>query len=295
MGDKLKSVACYSWIYKLRYFKIVHPRTPLKHINISCIKMENKNQVFVVGAGLPRTGTNSMQKALEILLKGPVYHMWECIAGGTRDIGFWNKSCKSSNSAEEWRNFFANNGYKGAVDFPAVVFYKEIMEAYPNSKVILTVREPETWYNSVNGTIKPGNDEAISFPVNILDRLMGTWPQNDMVQNITRKDKNRLQQDLFDVMDKGKEASVKYYNDWVEEVKKTVPSDRLLVFSVKEGWEPVCKFLGLPVPEEPFPNVNDSSMIQGYFRQKKIMAWSLVLGAPILLGLSSLFAKTMWF
>ena len=65
-----------------------------------------------------------MQKALEILLKAPVYHMWEVVMSGKRDIDFWNSVCQSSKSAEEWKNFFATNGYKGAVDFPAVVFYK---------------------------------------------------------------------------------------------------------------------------------------------------------------------------
>ena len=85
--------------------------------------MEDKD-VFVVGAGLSRTGTKSMQEALKILLKGPVYHMFEVIMSGTRDIEFWNSVCKSPKSAEEWKNFFAENGYKGSMDFPAVVFYK---------------------------------------------------------------------------------------------------------------------------------------------------------------------------
>ena len=80
---------------------------------------------------------------------------------------------------------------------------------------------------------------------------------------------------LFDVMDEGKEASVEYYNSWVEEVKKTVPEDRLLVFSVKEGWEPLCKFLGMPIPDEPFPHVNDKKGMKEMFFKKKIVAWSL--------------------
>ena len=96
-------------------------------------------------------------------------------------------------------------------------------------------------------------------------------------------------------MDEGLEPSIKYYNDWVEEVKRIVPADRLLVFSVKEGWEPVCKFLGKPIPDEPFPFVNDSNMMKQFFRRKKIMAWTLVFVTPIILGASSYFAKTMFF
>jgi len=258
-------------------------------------RFQGSNDVFVIGAGLPRTGTNSMQKALQKLLDGKVYHMWEVVESLTRDIGFWNDLCKSPKSSEEWRNFYEANGYKGAVDFPSVVFYKEILEAFPNSKVILTVRDPATWVKSVNDTIKSGNDDGIKFPVNIIDNLAGFGPLNNMIQNICRRDRNRLHQDLFDVMDEGLEPSIKYYNDWVEEVKRIVPADRLLVFSVKEGWEPVCKFLGKPIPDEPFPFVNDGNMMKQFFWKKKIMAWTLVFATPIILGASSYFAKTMFF
>ena len=76
-----------------------------------------------------------------------------------------------------------------------------------------------------------------------------------------------------------------YYNNWVEEVKKNVPSDKLLIFSVKEGWEPLCKFLNLPVPDGPFPNTNDTKMMQQRLRVGKIMAYLLVFGVPILIGI----------
>merc|ERR1719464_789871 len=69
---------------------------------------------------------------------------------------------------------------------------------------------------------------------------------------------------LFEAIRQGKEASVNYYNNWVEEVKKNVPRDKLLIFSVKEGWEPLCKFLDLPVPEGPFPNTNDTTKIESW-------------------------------
>jgi len=256
----------------------------------STIKM-----VFVVGAGLPRTGTNSTKVALEILLKGPVYHMYEVIFSGNRDIDFWNELCKNPKTSEEWQKFYGNNGYKGAVDYPSVLFYKEIAEAFPDSKVVLTVRDPEAWYKSVTETIKELNDDAISFPVNILNYLKGQYPLDNMIQNVLRRKGNRLGEGVFDVMDEGLEASIKYYNDWVERVKEAIPADRLLVFSVKDGWEPLCKFLDLPVPEEPFPHVNDKNVIKQMTKGAKTQAWSLVLGVPVLLGLSSYFAKNFWF
>ena len=80
--------------------------------------------MFIVGAGLPRTGTNSLQVALKILLGGPVYHMWEVVFSGTRDVEFWNEASQEEKTADEWKDFFSANGYKGGVDFPCVVFYK---------------------------------------------------------------------------------------------------------------------------------------------------------------------------
>ena len=97
---------------------------------------------------------------------------------------------------------------------------------------------------------------------------------------------------LFDAISEGKDASVAYFNNWVEEVKKTVPKERLLVFSVKEGWGPLCNFLNVPVPEEPFPNTNDSASMKKYVKMNQIKAYSIVVGAPIVFGVCAfLFVK----
>merc|ERR1711935_157201 len=237
--------------------------------------MNNEEKVFVLGAGLPRTGTNSLQTALQILLEGPVYHMYEVLKTGTRDVPFWNEACKAEKTPEEWRDFFAANDYLGGVDYPLVLFYKEIMEAFPKSKVVLILRDPEAWYASVNMTIKKLNDDANKFPVNMLLDITGEAPIYEMKQNVLRRDRNRLHQGIFDVMEEGLEASVDYYNNWVEEVKRTVPEDRLLVFRVQEGWEPLCEFLGMPVPNEPFPHVNDKNVIKQMGFKQKMVAWSL--------------------
>lgn len=107
--------------------------------------------------------------------------------------------------------------YQASVDFPSFLFYKEMMEAYPDAKVILTVREPEKWNEIVNETIY---------------KLM----QNE-------------------------QHMICWFNNHTEEVKRAVPAEKLLVFSVKEGWEPLCKFLGADVPAPPFPKANDGQAI----------------------------------
>ena len=98
---------------------------------------------------------------------------------------------------------------------------------------------------------------------------------------------------MFSVIQEGKEASVKFYNDWVDEVKKTVPKERLLIFSVKQGWEPLCQFLNLPQPSVPFPKSNDSgsinSLIQASKRQSYLGFFALTL--PILMAFLALYYK----
>ena len=96
---------------------------------------------------------------------------------------------------------------------------------------------------------------------------------------------------LNNVIKKGKEASMQYYNNWVEEVKNTVPSEKLLIFSVKEGWEPLCKFLNVPIPEGPFPHTNDSAQMKKFIKSNQIKAKMVVIGAPILLGICAYFLQ----
>ena len=92
---------------------------------------------------------------------------------------------------------------------------------------------------------------------------------------------------LFDAIEQGKEASIKYYTDWISEVKNVVPKEKLLVFSVKEGWEPLCHFLDLPTPIEPFPKTNDTKMVKRTIKTIRIASYCLVFGLmPFILGIS---------
>jgi len=243
----------------------------------------NFDGFVVIGAGLPRTGTASMRSALSILLKGPIYHMFEVLKGGQPEVEFWNAAGRGKKTNEEWKQFFEGRGFRAGVDFPPSLFYEKLMEIFPDAKVVMTVRDnPEKWYDSVHGTIYQINLAANSFPLNILTKLDGSAAFHDMAGNLM---KDGVPDGLFEAISQGKEASVKYYNNWVEEVKKNVPSDKLLTFSVKEGWEPLCKFLDLPVPDGPFPNTNDTKMMQQRLRVGKTIAYLLVFGVPILIGI----------
>ena len=156
------------------------------------ISEPNYNGFLVIGAGLPRTGTASLRSALSLLLNGPIYHMGEVYATHGRDVPFWTEACAGLKKRDQWRDFFENRGYRGAVDFPVALFYKEIMAAYPEAKVILTQRSPETWYRSVKETIYLGLVEATSFPVKILAFLNGEWRMDNMCHLVTRRNGNRF-------------------------------------------------------------------------------------------------------
>ena len=90
---------------------------------------------------------------------------------------------------------------------------------------------------------------------------------------------------MFDAIYDGEEAAVKYFNNWIEEVKQHVPAERLLVYSAKEGWEPLCKFLNVPIPHQTYPNSNDTKAMLWRFKERKIRAYCFVYGVPIVLGM----------
>ena len=89
---------------------------------------------------------------------------------------------------------------------------------------------------------------------------------------------------LYDAIEEGEQSSVEYFNKWMEEVKGVVPEEKLLIFDVRQGWQPLCQFLDVPVPNHDFPNTNDSKMMKKRFKQRKIIGYAIVCGIPMLLG-----------
>lgn len=237
------------------------PYTQLLSSNIKPIK----GGLVVLGAGLPRTGTSSLREALKILLKGPCHHMIsvfdedqsEVKETPEKNFQFWNRAMTRKLDPSEWREFFESRGYCAGLDYPVALFYREIMEAYPDIKIILGVRDPHRWFKSVRDSIYTGRSLFKDPTVQVYTRLSGEWgPRDCSLRSCT---------ELYDVIEKGEEESVQFFNDWVAEVKKNVPEDRLLLFQAKEGWQPLCEFLGVPVPDVPYPNINDTGNILGKY------------------------------
>ena len=195
----------------------------------------------VIGAGIGRTGTSSLKRALEQLGFGPCHHMEEVIKHPA-EVPTWQAAARGEKV--DWVRFMAP--WRAAVDFPSAMYYRDLMAAFPDAKVILSVRDPDAWYESMRQTILPA---LTRFPNNIVTPFLPYVSGPTLVMRGTAM--RRVLDHFSD-----REASKKVFTDWNEEVKRTVPKERLLVFQAKEGWEPLCEFLGVPVPDEPFPRVN---------------------------------------
>ena len=192
----------------------------------------------VIGAGFGRTGTVSLKEALEHL-GYPCYHMQEVMkAYGRGHVDTWDAAL-TGHTDIDWEGLFA--GYEATVDFPACVFYRELMAAFPDAVVVLSIRDPGRWWSSFS--------KLLGLVTKA--RFFGFVP---MFRKFSAMNVNLVQY-VFDGMPDRRRA-IQCYLRHVEDVKATVPKARLLVYSVTEGWEPLCKFLGKPVPDIPFPHAN---------------------------------------
>lgn len=196
--------------------------------------------VEVIGAGFGRTGTLSLKLALEKLGFDKCYHMVEVFAN-PRHVAIWHEA--THGEAVDWRALF--DGYRASVDWPACNFWEMQLQAFPDARIILSERDPERWYESVMKTIYPGSVAA---------RERGDPEQRAFVDMVF----DLVWDGTFHGRVEDKEHAIDVYHAHNDYVKRQAPPDRLLVFEASQGWDPLCEFLGRPVPDEPFPRVNTS-------------------------------------
>jgi hypothetical protein len=201
----------------------------------------------VVGAGFGRTGTLSLKHALQMLGFGPTYHMEEVLRRPSH-IRAWQRF--ATDGTADWDRLFAHFG--SGVDFPVSCAWRELAAHYPDAKVILTVRDADRWWASTAETIHTTRD------------LFPRWLQRLVPWTAAYLDMNeRLVWDgLFAGRFSDRAHAIEVYDRHNAEVAATVPPERLLVFDVAQGWEPLCRFLEVPVPDRPFPNLNDKAVMQ---------------------------------
>ncbi|MEO3808987.1 sulfotransferase family protein [Sphaerisporangium sp. B11E5] len=204
----------------------------------------------VIGAGFGRTGTLSLKGALERLGFAPCYHMVEVLTHPA-DIYRWLDIAEGRS-----RDFDAVlGGYEATVDWPAASYWRELAAYYPGAKMVLTVRDPEQWYESMVATILKRVDPPRT-PVRRLATAVSRWRRSDLDAFNRMADRAVTGRSFHGSMH-GRDRLIRAFNDHIDEVREAIPAERLLVYEVSEGWEPLCRFLGVPVPQEPFPRLND--------------------------------------
>ena len=199
----------------------------------------------LIGAGLGRTGTLSLKAALERVGYGPCYHMIEVLTAPERGRHWLEETPDGSH---HWDAIF--RGYRATVDWPAAAFWRELVERYPDAKVLLSLRDADRWYDSVMNTIYPVMTRAL--PEDAPDTLRDF---HEMVCTL-----------IFERTFQGRLADRAHAKRVFEEhnraVIEAVPASRLLVYQPGDGWEPICRFLDVPVPQQEFPRLNDT----GWYR-----------------------------
>ena len=187
----------------------------------------------VVGAGVGRTGTHSLKIALEQLLDGPCHHMVEVLGDPAQAPG-WIDAIEGR--PVDWSTML--NGYVSIVDWPGCSFWPELFAADPDALVLLSVRDPESWYRSASNTIFQSFDKAPP----------GMQPWMDAMRVLLRERFSDRFDDATAMMD-----AFEHHNS---AVRQAIPSTSLLEWTPNDGWEPICDRLGLEVPSEPFPVTN---------------------------------------
>jgi hypothetical protein len=204
-----------------------------------------------IGAGLPRTATTTQKLALEILGLGPCYHMRDLMA----DLGQCAAWHRAVHGDADWDRLLA--GCRSTADWPAAFFWRELAAAYPEAKVILTVRDADAWERSMRDTVwalyhSDSLLHHLSRARYLVDERWRAWV--DLMTEMTWSAPHGPFRGRYG----DREQLIAAYHDWNRAVQDELPADRLLVWDPADGWEPLCAFLDVDVPDEPLPRVNDT-------------------------------------
>lgn len=190
----------------------------------------------VIGAGLPRTGTTSLKLALEHLTGEPCYHMTEMFPRVEAHLPMWQRVVDGEIDVIDE----ILDGFGSTVDWPSSVFWREHADRHPEALIVLTRRDDvDQWWGSASRTVWESMQRRTGFP---------EW--DGLVDGL----RARFHEDPFDV--EGIKAA---YGRWNEEVRASVPAERLVELAPGDGWAPICAALGVEVPDEPYPHANTTA------------------------------------
>jgi hypothetical protein len=198
----------------------------------------------VIGSGLGRTGTTSLKAALELLLGGPCYHMSE-VRRNVGHTGAWHRALTGGTT--DWDQLL--DGFLATVDWPGAAFWPQLLERWPDALVLHSERDPDEWYRSVSATILP----RVTGPAE------GSGADDPAWLAMSRTMFDQFTPDFADPV-----AAKAAFGAWTADVRARVPAGQLTVWRTGDGWEPICRALDLPLPDEPFPHRNTTAQ----FRQR---------------------------
>jgi hypothetical protein len=232
--------------------------------------------IKVIGAGFGRTGTLSLKVALEELGLRKCYHMTDVLAH-LEHAAVWDDAAQGK--AVDWELLFT--GYAATVDWPGCSFYAELLRRYPDAKVILTVRDPDRWYESARQTIYQARD--------VFPRWL-KWLNPRMARFRIMLDRV-VWQGTFHGRFEEKPYAIDVFNRHNDLVRLSVPTDQLLVYELSQGWEPLCRFLGVLVPAgKPFPRLNDTAEFQARIKRVRLILRVIAFGTLAVIALTGLAA-----
>ena len=194
----------------------------------------------IIGPGFGRTGTRSLKAALEALGFAPCHHMQTLFADPAQRA-CWRTV--ADGGAVDWREVFA--GFRSQIDWPGAHVWRELIEAFPEARVVFSTRPAEAWWTSYSRTVGKLRRLYPTLPV-----AAGVAETLDIMKQVMIR--RGIDPEMGD-----REAAIAAFDRQLAEVRAAVPPERLLVFAVGDGWAPLCDFLGVPVPETPFPRMND--------------------------------------
>jgi hypothetical protein len=209
--------------------------------------------VKVIGAGYGRTGTMSLKAALEQLGFGPSFHMIDLVRE-PEPLPSWQAA--AAGEPVDWTEVLA--GWESTVDWPGCTFWEQMADTWPDAPILLSVRDPDAWYRSCLNSIHAAKEMALRGE---LEGGTEDAPDPAVVQFIN----GLIWNGTFDGRFLEKDYALDVFHRHNEDVRGKVPSGRLLVYEITEGWAPLCSFLGVPVPDGPMPHLNDTESFRSMF------------------------------
>ncbi len=208
-------------------------------------------QLEIIGTGLARTGTMSLKQALEYLTGKRCFHMIELLKNPAR-IEILKKGYKSNQI--EWSKFY--EGYHSALDYPTCLYYPDLVKLNPDIKVIHTRRDFDSWYHSVKETVYRGKPKTIKDVTSLVKNMLFSKDYRKVAPVFMFNDK-LIWRGQFESRFEDKEFMRAKYQSHEALVTSSIKAENLLWYDVKEGWAPLCQFLGKTVPEIDFPKANE--------------------------------------